>query len=262
MAQQFSLSQTICLSKQDIRAVCSFSLLGEQVVAAGGRDNVLHLHSRASKTSIFSPKSTYTGHTNYIAAIKFMEPNDQFKFGLLISAGMDKTIQCHEIMEQDPKFILDGHENNVCSLDVSSKDLTIVSGSWDNTGIVWKCWEKFAHLKGHSGPVWAVCIFHSSDGEEIVVSGSADKTIKLWQKGECLRTIQAHDDCVRGISKIDETRFASCSYDSTLKIWNVHSGQAIFIFAGGHSLVSLGRVMAGCWVRSLAKIHWQEGCCW
>ena len=235
MAQQFSLSQTIPLSKQDIRAVCSFSLLGEQVIAAGGRDNVLHLYSRASKTSIFSPKCTYTGHTNFIGAIKFMQPNDQFKFGLLISAGMDKTIQCHEIMEQDPKFILVGHENNVCCLDVSSEDLTIASGSWDNTVIVWKCWEKFAHLKGHSGPVWAVCIFHSSDGEEIVVSGSADKTIKLWKKGECLRTIQAHEDCVRGISKIDDSRFVSCSNDSTLKIWNIHSGQAIFTFAGEHS---------------------------
>jgi len=43
-------------------------------------------------------------------------------------------------------------------------------------------------LEGHSGTVWSVAV--SADGRH-VVSGSYDKTIKVWgtQTGMCLRTL-------------------------------------------------------------------------
>lgn len=41
------------------------------------------------------------------------------------------------------------------------------------------------HLQGHSAAVWAVIILPE---QGLMLSGSADKTIKLWKAGRCERT--------------------------------------------------------------------------
>jgi len=44
-------------------------------------------------------------------------------------------------------------------------------------------------------------------------TGSADKTVKLWHEGTCVRTIHAHLDCVRGLALLKSIGFVSCSND-------------------------------------------------
>ena len=42
-------------------------------------------------------------------------------------------------------------------------------------------------------------------------TGSADKTVKLWHEGTCVRTIHAHLDCVRGLALLKSIGFVSCA---------------------------------------------------
>ena len=49
-------------------------------------------------------------------------------------------------------------------------------------------------LYGHAGPVLAVAALAPSGD---VLSGSGDKTIKVWRGGSCIATLTGHTDTVR-----------------------------------------------------------------
>eukprot|EP00128_Syssomonas_multiformis_P010173 Colp12_sorted_trinity150504_noHs@3633 len=52
-----------------------------------------------------------------------------------------------------------------------------------------------------------------------VLTGSADKTIKRWHDGKCVRTLTGHTGYVRGLALIPDLGFVSCDSDSTVKLW-------------------------------------------
>ena len=82
-------------------------------------------------------------------------------------------------------------------------------------------------LTGHSDSVWSVAL--SSNGQTLV-SGSEDKTIKVWNlsTGQLLRTLSGHSDTVRSVAlSPDGQTLASGSGDNTIKIWNVQTGKLL-----------------------------------
>ena len=80
-------------------------------------------------------------------------------------------------------------------------------------------------LSGHIAQVGSLVF--SPDGISLV-SGSNDKTIKLWdiQTGGVVRTFQYHSDWVRSISiSADFTMIASGSNDNTICLWIIQTGE-------------------------------------
>ena len=76
----------------------------------------------------------------------------------------------------------------------------------------------FLSLYGHKLPVTSIDI--SSDNA-LLVSGSADKNIKLWglDFGDCHRSIFAHGDAVTSVAFVPRTHlFFSASKDKTIKV--------------------------------------------
>ena len=66
----------------------------------------------------------------------------------------------------------------------------------------------------------------SSDGK-LLVSGSEDKTVKLWdvQTGGVVRTFHGHTNGVLSVSiSTDHTRIASGSADETICLWDIQTG--------------------------------------
>ena len=61
----------------------------------------------------------------------------------------------------------------------------------------------------------------------ITITGSADKKIRIWFKGNMEREFTAHEDIVRGFTEIPSLGgFASCSNDELVKLWTI-DGQMI-----------------------------------
>ncbi|MCU7244286.1 MAG: WD40 repeat domain-containing protein [Microcystis aeruginosa WS75] len=87
-------------------------------------------------------------------------------------------------------------------------------------------------LEGHDSYVYSVNF--SPDGKTLV-SGSDDKTIKLWdvETGQEIRTLKGHDDSVTSVNfSPDGKTLVSGSWDNTIKLWDVETGQEIRTLKG------------------------------
>ena len=87
-------------------------------------------------------------------------------------------------------------------------------------------------ITGHSGYVTSVAI--SPDGQTLV-SGSNDKTIKIWQlsTGQELRTLTGHSGWISSLAiSPDGQTLVSGSWDKTIKIWQLSTGQELRTLTG------------------------------
>ncbi len=99
-----------------------------------------------------------------------------------------------------------------------------------------------------SKPKLILPFFHSSRINSIafspngkyIISGSMDKTIKLWDlvSGKEIKTFTGHTDWIKSIAfSPDGTKIISGSCDETIKLWDVISGKEIKTFSGHTSQV-------------------------
>jgi tetrahydromethanopterin S-methyltransferase subunit G len=105
---------------------------------------------------------------------------------------------------------------------------TVTRSKADN----WRCINT---LTDHSDTVNCVAI--SPDGQNLV-SGSADKTIKIWnlKTGRQLHTLEGHSDKVNCVViSPDGQNLVSGSADRTIKIWNLNTGKQIRSLGGWFS---------------------------
>jgi WD40 repeat protein len=91
---------------------------------------------------------------------------------------------------------------------------------------------------GHLDAVTTVCL--NGDGT-LALSGSADRTLKLWDvaTGRCLRTFVGHDaEVTSACFRADGRYILSGSVDRTVKVWSVSTGQCLGTYAGHTDVVS------------------------
>jgi predicted Zn finger-like uncharacterized protein len=111
-----------------------------------------------------------------------------------------------------------------------------LSGAWEG-----------AVLEGHLAPVTSVWV--SGDGRH-VLSGSADRTLKLWEVagGQCLGTLAGHTGVVTAVCLSGDGRYAlSGSTDHTLRLWDVAAGQCLRTFEGHADVVTSVALSTDTW---------------
>jgi WD40 repeat protein len=85
-------------------------------------------------------------------------------------------------------------------------------------------------LAGHEGGVHGVAL--SADGRW-AVSGSADKTVRVWDLNgsQIPRVLVGHEGAVRGVAlSADAHRVVSCSYDKTVRVWELADSLCLATF--------------------------------
>ncbi|HEV7904157.1 MAG TPA: TIR domain-containing protein, partial [Pyrinomonadaceae bacterium] len=92
-------------------------------------------------------------------------------------------------------------------------------------------------LAGHVGVVERVAL--TPDGLR-AVSGSADKTVKVWEveTGKCLATLEGHAGVVYGVAITEDGKVAvSGAVDKTVKVWEVETGKCLATLEGHTDMV-------------------------
>lgn len=98
-----------------------------------------------------------------------------------------------------------------------------------------KVWKQFQLAYDLKGHQQAVWAVLAIDDEQFLTA-SADKTIKYWVQHKMMRTYEGHKDAVRGLTLIPDIGFASCSNDSEIKVWTMQ-GDVVYTLSGHTSFV-------------------------
>ena len=73
--------------------------------------------------------------------------------------------------------------------------------------------------------MWSV--LELADG--VIATASADKTIKLWQAGSCIKTLTGHTDAVRALQSVPGIGFMSAANDGTCRLWSA-AGEELAVY--------------------------------
>ena len=177
---------------------------------------------------------------------------DSFDFGNNNNNLTDTHNENNVFKEIDDKIILilkdDNKDDETCKivdLKVKSNDFILSSN----------CGELIREYKGHTKSVKSIQINENSNR---LISGSEDKTIKIWnlETGECLKTLKEHHDWVNSILIISNNKFLSGSDDKTIKIWDLDSFECLNTLKNEKGIKSLcsisdNQIACGCYDGSI-----------
>ncbi|PLZ55072.1 WD40 repeat domain-containing protein, partial [Fischerella thermalis] len=199
----------------------------------GARDliDILHKHNGMVRCVIFTPDGR-----------------------LLATGGDDRTICFWDLMQRRVIVALSLDDTAAHSLALSPDGEILVTGSYRKIK-VWRVCQQEGRtpnaqllntLTGHSH---IVCSLAMSSDRQILVSGSRDKTIKVWQleTGELLHTLKGHRDGVYAIAlSPDGQTIASGSADRTIKLWHLQTGELLGTFTGHlHTVTAVAFTTSG-----------------
>ena len=149
-----------------------------------------------------------------------MEP----ELNLLAVATASHSYVVH-VFGEDETFQLSGHTDTPIAL--ATWNGFLLSGARDHTAKIWSLSERkcLTTLIGHADNVLAVAFVPNSD---CVITGSVDKTLKLWRPTDeeevrsALASVIAHDREINAIAvSVDGTLVATGSQDKTAKLWQI-----------------------------------------
>ncbi|XP_064612138.1 lissencephaly-1 homolog [Liolophura sinensis] len=180
---------------------------------------------------------TMHGHDHNVSSVTFVPSGD-----FIVSSSRDKTIKMWEVATGYCVKTFTGHREWVRMARVYHDGSLLASCSNDQTVRVWVVATKECkgELREHEHVVeciaWAPEAAHQAinDGAgndkkgarsgPFLISGSRDKTIKMWDVsvGLCLFTLVGHDNWVRGLLFHPGGKFVlSASDDKTLRVWDI-----------------------------------------
>ncbi|RNA40128.1 WD40 repeat-containing [Brachionus plicatilis] len=112
------------------------------------------------------------------------------------------------------------------------KDIVLASGE-NKIGN----YTRIKHLVGHTDDIICLCVV----GDDYLLSGSKDATIKYWKIStlECIRTFVGHRGFVCSLMLLSTaTKFVSGSDDETLKLWILETGECLKTFIGHKNFIN------------------------
>jgi WD40 repeat protein len=262
------------VSKEHSSIVTSVVILNDQekqlcksglCVVSGSVDNTVRICDAIGSKGKDGCLRVLKGHSNEVMSVAILnDPMKQLcKSGLCVVSGShDSTIRICDAIGSEEKDgclrVFKGHSETVWSVAILNdlkkqlcrSGLCVVSGSSDRTVRIWDATGRegmdgcLRVFKGHSEPVLSVAILNDPKRQLCksglcVVSGSYDKTVRIWdatgrEKGMngwygCLRVFEGHSESVNSVAILNDSKKQLCksglcvvsgSVDKTVRIWD------------------------------------------
>jgi WD40 repeat protein len=212
----------------------AFSADGQTLVSGGADSTIKIWHTGALDLIDILHK-----HNGGVRCVAFT-PDGK----MLATGGDDRKILFWDLCQRQVEIALSLDDTAAHSLVLSQDGQILITGSYRKI----KVWHTSSHkskdaqplhtLMGHSHIVNSLAI--SADAK-LLVSGSRDQTIKIWQleTGELIRTLKGHRDAVHAVAlSPDEQIIASGSADNTIKLWHLATGELLATFTGHSNTVT------------------------
>lgn len=197
----------------------------DKLLASGGEDNTIRLWYLDNNVEM-TQNSLLLSLGGAAIGNASLSPNGR----VLATSGRYTMAKLWDL-EGNLLTVLNGHGDNLRSVQFSPDGEFIVTASRDKTAKVWDKEGKLrSTLQGHQGDV-RNAIF-SPDGK-FILTASWDTTAKLWSLfGEELATFAGHQESIRNIAfSPDGNLIATASDDGTAKLWN-RQGQDLLTLRG------------------------------
>lgn len=205
-------SKPLYVLKGHTNAVCSLSAgLNDRTVLSASWDATACVWKLDGSTN---PSLTLSGHQGTVwSAI-------QLSSGDIVTGSADKTIR---VWDEGGRFqrTLTGHTDCVRGLAATSgseflscaNDATICH--WNAT--VGTCLSIFY---GHSNYIYSISVFPGA-GVDSFVTSSEDRTVKIWQNGECQQTVTLPAQSVWSVACLQNGDFVTGSSDGIARVFSV-----------------------------------------
>lgn len=187
--------------------------------------DILHKHNGVVRCVAFTPDGSMLATGGDDRKILFWDLRQR---QVEIALSLDDTAAHSMVLSQDGQILITG----------SYRKIKVWRTSWQEGNTTLKDMQLLHSLIGHSHIVNSLAI--SADAK-LLVSGSRDQTIKVWQleTGELIRTLKGHRDSIHAIAlSPDEQIIASGSADQTIKLWHLQTGELLGTFTGHANTVT------------------------
>ncbi|CAN1255594.1 Phospholipase A-2-activating protein [Linum perenne] len=135
--------------------------------------------------------------------------------GELVSGSSDTTVKLWKGKTCLHTFV--GHTDTVRSLAVMP-DLGVLSASHDGSIRLWALTgEVLMEMVGHTSIVYSV----DSHCSGVIVSGSEDRSAKIWKDGSCVQSIE-HPGCVWDAKFLENGDIVTACSDGIVRVWTTN----------------------------------------
>ena len=183
---------------------------------------------------------TLTQHIDRVFGIDFREDGKYF-----VTGGKDKTVKIWNAQTYEVLVNFDQNDAAVYSVAFAPIDNMIISGSGDTVLRSWRVTESMGEAgnlqtqgalvrvyNGHQGAVYAIDC-GTRDNQVIMVSGSADKSVIVWdlRSGSRLNTFSESTEEIYAVDLSADGGFvAAGGRDGIARVWDLSSGQLVGTF--------------------------------
>ncbi|TKY85398.1 hypothetical protein EX895_005560 [Sporisorium graminicola] len=207
MSTTYKLSATLEQHAADVRCVSASNAEVSKdcrgdLVLTGSRDRRAIVWSRTNSNQ-FTPALELGNHEGFVNASALLRSNAPYA----ITAGQDKLIYAYQLLATEG--------NITVQLDPKTSEP-----------------QPSRTLIGHTENV---CALDAGPHGQYLVSGSWDKTAKVWRNWECIATLKGHEQSVWAVLAVDQDRVLTASADKMIRLWSISNPAKPLAVFGGHT---------------------------
>jgi len=190
------------------------------IIVTGSHDNKVRVWNTCSGECV----KMFDYHSMPVTAVCFM-----YSDKVILSASKDGTVRAYDLFRSRNFRVLATNEKcQLGNLAVDSISDMVCAGSLDTFNIyMWsirsgRILEIFA---GHEAPISTICL----SGGSLLISGSWDKTVRLWDifKGKQTEMLEHTSDILSIATRFDSEQIAVATGDGHIVLWNKRNAEIV-----------------------------------
>ncbi|XP_068641031.1 small ribosomal subunit protein RACK1-like [Aristolochia californica] len=234
MAETLVLRGTMKGHSDMVTAIATPIDNSDSIVSSSRDKSVLLWHLTKEESTFGVPRRRLTGHSHFVQDVA-LSSDGQFA----LSGSWDGELRLWDLNTGATTRRFVGHTKDVLSVAFSIDNRQIVSASRDKSIKLWntlgEC--KYTIQDGDSHTNWVSCVrFSPSAVHPTIVSGSWDRTVKVWNLTNCKikSTLAGHGGYVNTVAvSPDGSLCASGGKDGLTLLWDLAEGRRLYSLDAG-----------------------------